>query len=195
MPSLIPWGIWAASGAGGGGGGSAAYELISTTILGSSAASVTFSGLGTSAAAYKHLQIRMVARDSSATADNAGMILRFNSDTGANYVRHRLRGDGSTVSSSASTAQTSINVYTAVTGGGATAGAFGVAVIDLLDFASSIKNKTTKALTGFNAAAGNAVELDSGLWLSTAAVTDIGITASASANFATGSRFSLYGLR
>jgi hypothetical protein len=137
----------------------------------------------------------MVARDSSTTTDNTGMILRFNADTGSNYARHRLRGDGSSVTSSAGTSQTSINVFTSVVGGGATANAFGVAVIDILDAFETTKNKVTRALTGFHVGAGNAVELDSGLWMNTSAITSVTITASASANFTSTSRFSLYGLK
>ena len=190
---LIPFGVFSAAGAGGG-AAAGAYELISTAYGTGSSGTISFSSLGTYASTYKHLQIRMVARDTSGTTDNSGIVLRFNSDTGSNYARHRLRGDGSSVSSSASTSQTSINVFTAAVGGGATTDAFGVAVIDILDGFSSSKYKTTRALTGFHVSAGNAVELDSGLWMSTSSLTDISI-ATSSGNWTTTSRFSLYGIK
>ena len=170
----------------------ASDDLITQTVLASAAASVTFDVSTLAAQGYKHLQLRVVARDVSATADNVGLLVRFNSDTATNYGRHRLRGDGTSTTSSSSLTQTSINVYTAATGGGATASSFGVGIIDVLDFASSVKNKTTRALTGFHASAGNAVELDSGLWLSTAAITQIDLLSGSGSNLAIGSRFSLY---
>lgn len=186
---LIPLGILASSG-----GAAGSFELITTAYGTGSSGTISFSSLSTYASTYKHLQIRMVARDTSGTTDNSGIVLRFNSDTGSNYARHRLRGDGSTATSSASTSQTSINVFTAAVGGGATANAYGVAVIDLLDPFSSSKYKTTKALTGFQVSAGAAIELDSGLWMSTSSLTDISI-ATSSGNWTTATRVSLYGIK
>jgi hypothetical protein len=54
----FPLGILSAAGAGGGVAGD--YELISSEILGTTAASVTFSSLGDYSSTYKHLQIRAV---------------------------------------------------------------------------------------------------------------------------------------
>lgn len=191
---LIPFGVFSAAGAsGGGGGGAGAYELISTAYGTGSSGVITFNttGLGST---YKHLQIRAVARDSSATTDNSGCVLRFNADTGSNYARHRLRGDGSSALSAASTSQTSINIYTLATGNGATSGVHGAAVIDILDPFSTSKNKTVRALTGFHVSASKSVELDSGLWMNTAAITEITVSTS-SGNWLTSSRFSLYGIK
>ena len=188
MPSLIPWGIWAASGAGGS-ASPAAYELISTTVLGSSAASVTFSGLGTSAAAYKHLQIRLTGRTTRAVAEDGATVLQLNSDTGANYRSHWLVGTGSSVVSYDDT----IIGLGSFSGNNAGANQFTAQVIDLLDFSSSSKNKTLRFLAG-NAGSFNSIRLHSGLWMSTAAVTSIDLKTTVG-SWATGSRFSLYGLR
>lgn len=165
------------------GGGAAAYELISTTVLGSNTASVTFSGLGTSAAAYKHLQVRYVANGDSASYRNR---MRLNGDTGANYATHLLFGSGSSVSSAAGTSTTEM----ALSSGANTANVFNAGVVDLLDFQSVSKNKTMRALVG---SAGE-VALTSGVWLSTSAVTSVSLRPD-SGNFVTGSRFSIYGLR
>lgn len=166
-----------------GAGGSADYELISTTVLGSSAASVTFSGLGTSAAAYKHLQIRYVANGDSASYRNR---MRLNGDTATNYATHLLFGTGSAVNSAAGTSTTEM----ALSSGANTANVFNAGVVDLLDFQNVSKNKTMRALVGSN----GEVALTSGVWLSTSAVTSMSLRPDAG-NFVTGSRFSLYGLK
>jgi hypothetical protein len=185
-------GFWAAAGAGGG-ASAGAYEQISTVYGTGSSGVITFNttGLGST---YKHLQLRAVARDSSGTTDNTGCVLRFNADTGSNYARHRLRGDGSSALSAAATSQTSINIFTLAVGNGAPSGVHGAAVIDILDPFSTSKNKTVRALTGFAQSGSNSVELDSGLYLSTSALTEITVTTS-SGNWLTTSRFSLYGIK
>ena len=90
--TLSALGIFSAAGAGGA-AFSSDYELISTTILGSSQTSVSFSGLGTYSSTYKHLQLRMVLRgDRNGGAE--GLMGRLNGDTAANYANHTVRGSG-----------------------------------------------------------------------------------------------------
>ena len=174
------------------------YELISTTVLGSDTTSVTFSGLGTSAAAYKHLQIRAVARTNTAASSGNAIAMRFNADSGANYAFHILNGasdGGGAVQSYNGTSQTSffIGSHTAAS---ATGSAFAGNVIDILDFAST-KNKTARGLAGHANASLSRIRLYSGLWMSTSAITSITLydETVGSNSFVTGSRFSLYGLK
>lgn len=185
-------GFWAASGANGG-GGVAAYELISTTVLGSSQSSVTFSGLGTSAAAYKHLQIRYVSRADGAYG-LANQKMRYNSDSGANYGFHELFGGGSSVSSGAALSRTESEASMDV-GSSISANAFIAGIVDILDFSNTSKYKTTRALSGIaSSAGGQGIKLGSSLWQSTAAITSVTMLP-VSGNFVTGSRFSIYGLK
>jgi len=181
--------LWFNSFSAGGSGGAGDYELISTTVLGSSAASVTFSGLGTSAAAYKHLQIRIVNRSVSS---NANTHVRFNGDTGSNYSMHQLYGTGSGVGSAATTSGNRIYQIAALP---PSSSQFAPAIVDILDFSSTTKNKTLRSLRGMaDPGAGlSDIELLSGAWYSTAAVTSMEIFGDF--NFVTGSRFSLYGLK
>lgn len=176
--------------AGGAPGGAGDYELISTTVLGSSAASVTFSGLGTSAAAYKHLQIRMTGRGDSAVASISNR-LRFNSAT-STYADHYLDANGSSVTSGANTSGDTFLRLGRLPAASQSANIFGALIVDILDFASTSKNKTLKSLSG--SAGYNYLTFYSGLWASTSAITDITILTE-SGNFATGSRFSIYGLK
>lgn len=178
--------------AGGGGGGGTDYELISTTVLGSLSSSVTFSGLDTSAAAYKHLQIRATVRDNRGGFTGSNHYLRLNGDTGNNYAHHQLYGSGSSVGSGAASSQSSIYVGD-IPGAGGTLNAFAGEVIDILDFASTSKYKTIRTLSGM-AQAYNWLLLGSGLWMSTSAVTSVTML-STLGSFEPGSRFSLYGLK
>lgn len=167
------------------------YELISTTVLGSNTASVTFSNLGDYSSTYKHLQIRVVAR---ATIGNPteSLALRFNSDTGGNYREHVLFGNGSSALSAAGGASATFMTSANIAADGASANVFGAGIVDILDPYSSSKNKTIRSLSG---TADSFIQFRSGVWLSTASVTSITLLpASGSTNLITGSRFSLYGI-
>lgn len=183
--SPITLGILAASGAATPG----SYELITSTVLTSTASSVTFSSLGTSAAAYKHLQLRMVVRSTS----SGNVSLRFNSDTGANYAFHRLTGDSSfTVASYGLSSRTFINMPEATT----TTNIFAPIVTDILDFSNSNKNKTIRALGGNMDTGTQRINFYSGAWFSTAAITSLTLSDFTSgSSFTAGSRFSLYGIK
>lgn len=173
-----------------GGGSQAAFELIATTAGTGSSGNITFSSIpGT----YKHLQLRWTAKN---TANNSPTVkLRFNSDTGSNYARHVLRGEGSgsplVYQASSQTAidlfyATSYNVGTSV---------YATGVLDILDYAQTTKNKTVRTFFGVNdASTGTYVNIGSGLWNSTAAVTSLSFNAEMD-SFTTASRFSLYGIR
>lgn len=171
----IPFGVFSA----GAGGETNSFELISTTILGSTSASVTFSSIPTG---YKHLQIRMAANSTASGAT----YWRFNSDSGNNYSQHLLYGNGSSVASGATTSTNAGYIGYTTTG----ANIFPASIIDILDFASTTKNKTVRVLHGDNNAN---IMLNSGAWYSTAAITSVSLFANV--NYVAGSRFSLYGIK
>ena len=168
------------------------YELISTTVLGSAAASVTFSGLGTSAAAYKHLQIRWTGR-ATASGNTFDLGLRFNGDSATNYSFHGLYGDGASVASNAGVSQT-YAIAGGVPGTLNAANIFGVGVTDILDWQGT-KNKTVRSLAGNYGTNYKYSFLYSGAWYSTASVTSLALYPISGTNFDIGSRFSLYGLK
>jgi hypothetical protein len=187
--TLSALGIFSAAGAGGA-AFSSDYELIETQILGSSQASITFSSLSTYSSTYKHLQVRMALRDTRAvTVQNA--FIRFNADSGNNYAYHLLQGDGSSVSSTSGTSQDAA-VASTYAGASAASNVYGGGVLDILDPYSTTKNTTTRSLSGFGS---STIRLWSGVWLNTAALTSMQIIAGAGANFVSGSRFSLYGIK
>jgi len=189
-------GFFATAGAGGVAG---SFDLLETTVLTGSQASVTFSNLNSNyGTTYQHLQLRIVTRTDRGGADSDPVILQFNSDTGSNYTRHGLGGynfGGSTaVYSNAGTSQTSLFLAEAMPVSSSTANAFGAIVTDILDPFETTKNKTVRSLNGMNAA-WSSVELRSGAWLSTSAVSSITIKPLVGSNLVANSRFSLYGLK
>jgi len=171
--------------------GPADYELISTTVLGSSAAAITFSSLDTLASAYKHLQIRAASRSDVASA-YVDTRVKINGDTtSANYSTHELYGTGSTVASGGAGSYYPPGIaYSA--GSSAGSNIFSGFVIDILDFSNTSKRKTLRSLSGI-VASSSLIDLRSVGWFSTAAITSIELNTTS--NFITGSRFSLYGLK
>ena len=186
--TLSALGIFSAAGAGGA-AFSSDYELISTTTLGTATSSITFSNLGDYSSTYKHLQIRALTRTDQV---NDGIFMRFNSDTGSNYADHNLYGNGSSVFSQARTSQTNIQ-FARTAYSSMTASSFSGIVLDILDAYSTTKNTTIRALSGMTGGANN-LQLYSGLWNNTAAISSINIFPGAT-NFVSGSRFSLYGIK
>jgi len=178
---LIPFG-WLASA----GGAAGAYELISTTVLGTTASSVTFTN-GGAWAGYKHLQIRATLKNSGSNTDT---LMRINADSGANYSSHYLMGYNSTMYSGSSVSASSMLVGMASPS--TETNVYGSMVLDLLDF-SGTKNKTVRALTGLGGTI-SLVSMRSGAWYSTAAVTSLTLLPSANL-FAANCRFSLYGIK
>ncbi len=169
------------------------YDLLETEILTGTQNGVTFSSLDDYASNYQHLQIRAVARSNNLyTYEEMGM--RLNSDSGSNYARHKMRGNGSSVSSSANTGQNKMEVG-AMLGGNASSDTFGVTVIDILDPFETTKNTTVRALSGRLTSGDTQIDLGSGFWNNTNAVTSIELfhAISGASGWVSGSRFSLYG--
>jgi hypothetical protein len=166
------------------------FELISTTILGSTTAAVTFNTSALSS--YSHLQLRYVSRNAS---DSNGLIgLTFNGSS-STYRYQRLRSNGSTVSVTGGTSS-----YMELYGSGSSAGAnqFGSGVVDILDFNSTTKRKTIRALVGVVDSVGSMLEIDlmtGAHYLNTNALTSLTLTQTFGTGFITGSRFSIYGIK
>lgn len=168
--------------------GNAAYDPAATWLISrtspTTGTSITFSSIPST---YKHLQIRAISRDGSANS----LYLRFNSDSGTNYAAHQLRGNGA--SATATSNAPSVTEINSVGYGSVTASIFGATVIDILDYASTTKNKTVRTINGVDNNGSGSVFLTSGVWLSTSAVTSITITSNAGTNFTSGTTFALYG--
>lgn len=170
--------------------------LAVVTVPSGGLATVTFSAIPST---YTHLQIRGSAQTARGTYGTDSLYARFNGDSGSNYADHFLRGNGAVVASG--NYQPSSNMlyigYSAA--GTGVSSVFGASVIDILDYASTTKYKTTRTLNGTDingtiADSPGFVFLSSGLWMSTSAISSITITAD-NGNFNQHSQFALYGIR
>ena len=168
-----------------------AYFPLGEFTLASTQATITFSSIPQT---YKHLQVRIMARTDRAGASVDPMLLRFNSDSGTNYSWHDFYGDGASVAAEAASTSTGIKFYRAA-GATATASRFGIAVLDILDYTSTNKNKTVRYLGGIDQNGSGEVFVGSGAWLNnTNATTSLSITPFAGTNFVANSSFALYGV-
>lgn len=168
-----------------------AYDALSTvTVPSGGVASITFAAIPNT---YKHLQIRAITR-STRSATSSNIYLGFNSDTTTgNYYGHMLEGNGSSASAAAKIGSTT-SFMSATSAASNTAGIFSGVVIDILDYANTSKNKTSRGLSGYDANGSGLVYLASGLWMSTSAINSIQLT-DPLGNFAENSQYTLYGVR
>ncbi len=167
------------------------YESIATVSVGSGgSSSIDFTSISSS---YKHLQLRLIARGGIGSSNSSYINLNLNNDSSGVYAAHQLFGDGSSASANAFTSQNTI--YTNRIGGGTTGSSgFGAVVIDLLDYTSTSKYKTIRALGGFDDNGSGRMAMTSGLYQSTSAINRITLTPEAG-SFPQYSHFALYGIK
>lgn len=188
----MAWNLGLLGAAGAGGGAVPAFDLLSTSVLGTTTSSVTFSSLNTLAADYKHLEIRMTGR-STIGFDIDRYQIQVNGVTSEVYTFHNLEADGGSIGSGRSPSIPNNRfAIDALTGATSSAGQFGATIFRIYDFSSSTKN-TTFAGKGGKPLGNNTVKIASGLFNNTAAITSIKIECQAS--LAENSRFSIYGIR
>ena len=169
------------------------YESIATTTLGSANSTITFSSIPST---YKHLQIRYLARSARTSSTGATMLVQFNSDTGNNYAYHILYGDGSATAAYNGSTTNVMRSYSVASSSSSNTQTYGVGVIDILDYASTSKYKTLRQLGGYDRNGSGELNLASGLWQSTSAISTITFTlAEATANYETNTQFALYGIK
>jgi hypothetical protein len=165
------------------------YDSIATASPSAGTSFVDFTSIPST---YAHLQIRGIVRANDASAgNNAGMYIRFNSDSGTNYTIHFLSGNGSTVSAAGLANQPETYV-SSMPRGGDTANVYGANVIDILDYANTNKFKTLRNFSGDDLNGSGLIRLNSALWRSTSAITSIRIFLEN--NFAANSQLALYGI-
>ena len=164
-----------------------AFDSIATFTGNNTSSTVTFSSIPST---YKSLQIRINSMDGGASGGFA-INMTLNNDTGANYTLHRVQGNGSAASATGGTGNSSASTIANAGGGAASTPA--PAIIDLIDYASTSKNKTIRSFSGFDRNSAGLIRLYSSLWLSTAAVNRIDLTGTN--NFDTGTTIALYGIK
>jgi hypothetical protein len=174
---------------GSGGAVLSSYESIATATGTGSSGTITFNSIPST---FKHLQIRGIFQPSS----YAGNRIQFNGDTGSNYAWHRLFGESASSASGQSSGGATQTAIIPSLGGGANTDETSVAIIDILDYGSTSKNKTLRFFGG--TASSNSlydyVLVNSGLWMSTSAINSISLFVN-SVNWTTKTTFALYGIK
>jgi hypothetical protein len=158
------------------------FDLIGSTVLNSSTATVTFSGINSS---FRDL-VLVANCSTDITSDNPG--IRFNGDSGSNYNALVMLSGGSSALSYSRTNITSgwMEWYSA--------SGQQLIVCEINDYATTNKHKT--ALFRRDQPS-NVVSAGAIRWANTAAITSLTVLPGAttgSGNFNTGSSFYLYGV-
>ena len=160
------------------------YTLISSNVLTSSAASVTFSAIPST---YTDLVLRCSVRCDQASGNLA---LTLNGST-SNFSYTRLRGDGSAAASFRST----FNYFGNINGTAHTSNTFTNAEVYLPNYQVS----ANKPMSSFTAQEDNAtsayITAVANLWSNTAAITSVTVNEYSGYNFVSGSSFYLYGIK
>jgi hypothetical protein len=153
------------------------YDKIEAKTLGSASTSVTFS---TIPATYTDLVLVLAGTIGSGNIDVA---VQVNGDTGSNYSRTFLFGDGSSAASGRSSSASSwVPAGLSTTQGNM--------ILQFMNYSNTTTNKTFIGRSSIPSVYAVATV---GLWRNTAAINSI--TLSNTNNFSTGSTFTLYGIK
>ena len=162
------------------------YEPIATYTAPSAVANYTFSSIP---ATYTDL-VLVISAATTSIADQDMQVGNGSVDTGANYSRTWLQGNGTAASSGKGSNETSTRVNTPNGGYLETTLGSSIQTITFLNYANTTTYKTMLTRTG-GAAGGTSAIVH--LWRSTSAINTIKL--SPSSNFITGSTFTLYGIK
>ena len=164
------------------------FPIASITVGAGGLSAFSFTGIPQN---FTHLQLRVFMK-TSITGNVDSIYMQPNADsTAADFYAHTLYGNGSSAASSVF-ANTSMAAYGVSPANTSTANIFGVAIIDILDYANTNKYKTIRSISGHDANGSGIVQLGSELWQSTSAITSL--AGGANVGFLQYSRFDLYGI-
>jgi hypothetical protein len=184
---------------------SAASAALTTDNSYASIATVPFTDSSSAAAYftnipqnYRHLQLRCFVRMASSQSTPYDLTVTVNgSNTSGDYTYHMMRGDGASTSLAGLASDNVLRYPVSVPNGSMTSGIFGVVIVDILNYTDTGKNKTTRALFGYDNNGGSAptagwTGLSSSAWYQQAPISSL-IVASFG-NFAQYSHVALYGI-
>jgi hypothetical protein len=169
-----------------------AYESIATVTVGSGgAADVTFSSIPST---YTHLQIRILVKTAFANNQD-GLNVQYNGATGSSYNYHYLGGNGSATYAGAGGASAQTFMQSVSIAGNNNANVFGAIILDVLDYANTNKYKVQRAIGGTDSNGAGVVEMWSGLYIATTAISSIKLYSFNGSNINQYSSFALYGIK
>ena len=169
-----------------------AMESIATVTGNNTTSTYTFSSIPQT---YQHLQLRIC---SPFNAQDGTIQMTFNSATSP-YRNHLLYGNGtSALAYSVAYSQLDLIYDTNISRNSQCAK---VAVVDILDYTNTSKNKVIRSFEGVEVNGSGVVALNSGALFSTSAITSITLKNQGNdgsygfKNFLTGASLALYGIR
>lgn len=146
----------------------ATYKLISSSIVGSGGtSSVEFTSIPST---YTDLCIVFSFRNEG---NNAGAFMRFNGDTGSNYIYNRMTSGWNNIGSDKTT---NTFIFVCIDPATATTSAFGSGTIYIANYAASTKKPVSyQSVLESNASSfgGGAIILGAGVWTGTDPITSI----------------------
>jgi hypothetical protein len=170
-----------------------AYESISTVTVGAGGvADVTFSSIPST---YTHLQIRILAKTTFSSSNQDGLKVQYNGETGSSYNYHYVGGNGSATYAGGNASAQSFMQSISVAGTLSNANVFGGGIIDILDYANTNKYKVQRAIGGVDNNGSGVIEIWSGLYMATTAISSIKIFSFNGSNISQYSSFALYGIK
>jgi hypothetical protein len=167
----------------------ATYTLISSNVLSSSAATVSFTSIP---ADYTDLVAKWSVRD-----DNSGpndLYIRLNNDSSSIYSRVLVMGDGSAPDSKINTAGSWIFGQRAVVGTAYTSNTFGTGELYIPSYTVSQNRQMSLDYTTENNATAAVRVAQASLYRSNTAISQITFSTAGVGSFVSGSSFYLYGI-
>ena len=168
------------------------YVAIAKTVLSANQTTITFSSI---ASTYTDI-VLLISGRGTAAVNIADLAVKVNALT-ANYTTTQMRGNSSTASSFRDTSTSIWNLYSNISGDSTTSNTFGSVEIYFPNYAGStnkVASSTGVAENNSSTAGQSAVNANASLLSNTAAISTITLTLSAGGDFASGSRFDLYGI-
>jgi hypothetical protein len=155
------------------------YTLINAGAISGTVTEMVFTSIP---ATYTDLLV-VVEPTAGSLADTA---IQFNSDTGSNYSRTYLTGNGTAASSGRNSGDTRIRLnYFGGTGGSA-----GIQIINIMDYANAT---TFKTVLNRCSNANYGTDANVGLWRNTTAITTVRVYCDGGGNWTAGN-IKLYGI-
>lgn len=156
-------------------------QIATVTISGSSTASFTFFSIP-----QGYTDLIVVKEGSQTGGSNTG--LRYNSDSASNYSATYMYGTGSSAASGRDTSTTQMIFDYVPTTGQRT-----MSKIQIFNYSNTT---TYKTMMWHRVQVNNAIQVGTGLWRSTAAITSLTFLQTVGASyFSDGSTFTLYGIK
>ena len=169
----------------------ATYSLISSNVLSTTAASVTFSAIPST---YTDLVLRVSARTDLAGNNYDFFTVAINGTT-STYSGTWLAGTGSAVFSGRNTADPYLTRAGYSDAATATSSTFSSVEIYFPNYTASSQKPSSSFWVTENNATASIAGANAGLWSGTSAITSLTMVPYTSSNFVSGSSFYLYGIK